>query len=169
MAQTETEQMTMRRTITVIAIVVMSGIVCYGQAHHQPGRNIVLPNANLLRCVSSDCSQLWEGDVPGGTDIYPNQLTIDLLDNKPCPLGIMARYDRSVALTDLKAALDHRYGKWADARNVTNPVKLWRVEPEKFAIQLSTVDKREARSAMQESATRTVIYMAFQPSRCDAK
>lgn len=43
-------------------------------------------------------------------------------------------------MNDVKAAIDERYGKWANASNSTAPVKLWRVEPEKLAIQLAVND-----------------------------
>lgn len=93
-------------------------------------------------------------------------------------------YDKSVSLQEVKAAIDQRYGKWALAENdnASVPVKLWRVEPEKFAIQLAAADKemdamtlgqalsqtprqREKVKASEVVATQ-VIYLAFSGSTC---
>jgi hypothetical protein len=75
----------------------------------------------------------------------------------------MARYDKSVSMDDLKAAIDGRFGKWAVAGFTTGSLMLWRVESENFAIQLSDTDKRTAKLEQQEVGTKTVIYIAFQP------
>ncbi len=120
--------------------------------------------------MSSHCAQLWRDKVPDANDIYPKQVVVDLFDNSPCPLGVMARYDKSVSMDDLKAAIDEHYGQWALANNDTAPVKLWRVKTEKFAIQLGDVDDRMVKLAKltgdkEELGTKTVIYMAFQPPR----
>lgn len=47
-----------------------------------------------------------------------------------------------VPLDNIKAAIDERYGKWAVPEFLNSPLKLWRVEPEKFAIQLSVATKK---------------------------
>jgi hypothetical protein len=63
--------------------------------------------------------------------------------------GVIATYDKSVSIDDIKMSIDERYGKWALVSNGTEPVKLWRVEPEKFAIQL----------AVHEDGVKQVIYL----------
>jgi len=121
----------------IAAALLIAGFTSYAQIKHEPGKHVVLPNPKLLRCVSSHCAQLWRDKVPDANDIYPKQVVVDLFDNSPCPLGVMARYDKSVSMDDLKAAIDEHYGQWALANNDTAPVKLWRVKTEKFAIQLA--------------------------------
>jgi len=53
----------------------------------------------------------------------------------------LAHYDKSVSMSDIKASIDGHYGKSTYViDNETSPVKVWRVEPEKIAIQLSEED-----------------------------
>lgn len=169
----------------VIAIaILMIGLTSYGQLKPENGRHVVLPNPKLIGCRSSSCSQLRE-DNPAKTDaIYPRQMTVDFFDTDHCPLGVTALYEKSVSMDDLKAAIDERYGKWALASNDTAPAKLWRVEPEKFAIQLAVTeaqkmtrdevrgealaeafDPRE-RSNVAEGGMKQVIYLAFAGTEC---
>jgi len=54
-----------------------------------------------------------------------------------------ALYDRSLPLDDVRAAIDERYGKWAIPEFANSSIKIWRVEPEKFAIQLSVASKKD--------------------------
>jgi hypothetical protein len=155
------------KRIAVMALFILS-LTSYGQTKERMGKRIVLPNPRLLRCQSSDCGQLWQDTPHGQNEIYPKQVVVDLFSQSPCPLGVMAYYDKSVSMDDLKSAIDERYGKWAFANNNTAPVKLWRVQSEKFSIQLSDMDKRIAKLAKlsgdrEEIGTKTVIYMAFQP------
>jgi hypothetical protein len=157
----------MKRTIAVALLIV--GLTSHGETQHEPGKHVVLPNPKLLRCMSSDCAQLWQDRPPDANDIYSKQLIVDLY-NTPCPLGVMARYDNSVSMDDLKAAINERYGQWALADFSTGSLMMWRVEPEKFAIQLSATDKRMAKLAKlagdkEEVETKLVIYVAFQPPK----
>jgi hypothetical protein len=121
-------------------------------------KRIVLPNSNLMRCATT---HLWQDEKPGANSIYPVQVGIDHFDNQGCPQGIVALYEKTVSLNDIKAALDQRYGKWGGTDN--GRIMLWRVEPEKFAIQLTTIDDslREAR----EPGMKQVIYLAFSLSK----
>ena len=71
--------------------------------------------------------------------IYPHDVNVDV-DNGAA-LGILAHYDKSVSMSDIKASIDGHYGKSTHViDNETSPVKVWRVEPEKIAIQLSEED-----------------------------
>ena len=72
-----------------------------------------------------------------------------------------ALYDRSISLDDIKAAIDERYGKWAVSEFVNSPVKIWRVEPEKFAIQLNVASKKDEKRNIAEEGTRQAVYLAF--------
>ena len=131
-------------------------LISSGQNSERAERQIVLPNPKLLRCQSYDCAQLWQATAHGPTGIYPKQVVVDLFSNTPCPLGVMAHYDKSISLDELKSAIDARYGEWAFANNKTAAVKLWRVEPENFAIQLSETDKRIGANLKEEIGTKTV-------------
>jgi hypothetical protein len=93
---------------------------------------------------------MWLGE-PSGNALYPTQVTIDI-DNssKRGVIGIMATYDESVSMDDIQLSIDRHYSKWAFPKNSTSVVKLWRVESEKFAIQLS-----------EDGGVKRVIYMAF--------
>jgi hypothetical protein len=42
--------------------------------------------------------------------MHPQQVIVDFYNN-PLPLGVTARYDKSVSMDDLKAAIDERYGQ----------------------------------------------------------
>jgi len=83
--------------------------------------------------------------------IYPWQVLVDF--NGGEVIGLTAFYDQPTSMDDLQAAVDERYGKWAMASFRTGPVRLWRVEPEKFVIQLSV-----AASGMVQ-----LIYLTFDP------
>jgi hypothetical protein len=71
-----------------------------------------------------------------------------------------ALFDKSIPLDDIKAAIDERYGKWAVPEFVNSPLKIWRVEPEKFAIQLSVASKKDEKRNMADAGTRQAIYLA---------
>jgi hypothetical protein len=173
-----------------IAMVTFAMILAsYRGASHEGQTQIVLPNAKLLLCRSSSCDQLWQ-DPPHANGIYPRQVLIDIFGDRSCPRGIAAIYEKSVPVDDIKAALDQRYGRWAQKGNANLPVKLWRVEPEKFAIQLAVTDDRtqnsksdevgaqaigkvignlyehQQRSNVAEAGMKQVIYLAFAEEKC---
>jgi len=119
----------------------------------------VLPNPKLLRCKSSDCSQVWLEKSAETNAVFPKQVSIDM--NQSCLYGMTALYDKSIPLDDIKAAIDKRYGKWAVPEFANSPLKLWRVEPEKFAITLSTADKKDEKRNIAEAGTKQALYIAF--------
>ena len=41
------------------------------------------------------------------------------------------------------------------------PLKLWRVESEKFAIQLSVLDEKDEKMRIGETGEKRIIYIAF--------
>jgi hypothetical protein len=86
-------------------------------------------------------------------------MTIDL--NRDCIYGLTASYDRSVPLDEIKAAIDERYRQWAVNIHPNSPPYMWRVEPERFAIQLSAAGKQDAKKRLFEAGTSHVIYIAF--------
>src|SRR5262245_48392311 len=120
----------------ILAAIILTLGLAHGQAAKEEiGSRVVLPNPKLLRCKSSDCYQVWSEKSPGANAVCPKQLLIDT--NQGCIYGLTALYDQSIAINDIKAAIDERYGKWATSDFRSSPVKNWRVESERFAIQLS--------------------------------
>lgn len=145
----------------LIAAGVLTLSLAYCQAaEDQNSSHLVLPNSKLLRCKSSDCFQLWSEKTPEANAVFPKQLKIDM--NQKCLYGMTAIYDKPVAVEDVKAAIDERYGKWAvSLEDPSGPVKLWRVEPEKFAISLSVADKKDEKMNIADAGTKQAIYIAF--------
>jgi hypothetical protein len=147
----------MKRVLT--AVVLMLGLACGQTATEENGNRIVLPNPKLLRCKSSDCSQMWLEKSAETNAVYQRQVIIDM--NQSCLYGMTALFDKSVPLDDIKAAIDGRYGKWAVPEFLNSPLKLWRVEPEKFAIQLSVATKKDEKRNIADAGTRQALYIAF--------
>jgi hypothetical protein len=128
-----------------------------------------------MQCTPGNISGLWQDETLGSTTVYPVQLLFDHVDARGCPQGIVALYDKTVSLEDIQAALNDDYGRWAKANNAGLPVKLWRVESEKFAIQLAivgehgnerprvrqTVEGRSKQTAIAEAGMKEVIYLSF--------
>jgi hypothetical protein len=83
---------------------------------------------------------LWS-ENPDADAVLPTQIRLDVVHN--CIYGFTALYDKSVSMDAVEAAIDERYKKWALADFAKSPLRLWRVESEKLAIQLSTGDKKD--------------------------
>ncbi len=146
----------------IAAVVLILGLAhCQAAKEENSGSRLVLPNPKLLRCRSSDCFQLWLDKSAEANAIFPKQMIIDM--DQSCLYGMTVLYDKSIPLSDVKAAIDGRYGKWALPLNDDAAVslKLWRVEPEKFAIQLSVADKKDEKRKIAEAGAKRVIYIAF--------
>jgi hypothetical protein len=116
-----------------------------------PGRgaHIVLPDASLIGCKTFSCYQVLPDASSDPGAVYPWQVRLDF--NHPAIVGLTALYDQPTTIDDVQAAIDERYGKWAMAHFRTGPVRLWRVESEKFAIQLAVNDNGMAQ----------LIYLQF--------
>jgi hypothetical protein len=67
--------------------------------------------------------------------------------------GITAKYDKLTPVNNIKAVLDRDYGQWAVPSLNAPPVMMWRVEPEKFTVQLSAGD----------DGTPQLIYLTLKP------
>ena len=144
----------------IAAAVLMLGLAHCQTAKEEKSTRLVLPNAKLLRCKSSDCFQLWLEKSAETNALFPKQLVIDM--NQNCLYGMTATYDKSIPVEDVRAAIDERYGRWAlPLDDPSGPVKLWRVEPEKFAIQLSVADKKDEKMNIADAGTKQAIYIAF--------
>jgi len=125
----------------------------------QNADRVVLPNTNLLRCNSSDCSQLWSGDTDQKA-IFPKQLIVDT--KQGCIYGMTALYDKSVPFDLVKSALDNRYRQWS-MKELDKPalhLYVWRV-PQKLAIQLTVDDKEAERKGWSEAGTKRVRLIAI--------
>ena len=144
----------------IAAMVLMAGLAHCETAKDEKNTRLVLPNPKLLRCKSSDCFQLWLEKSAETNAVFPKQLVIDM--NQNCLYGMTATYDKPIPVEDVRAAIDERYGRWAlPLDDPSGPVKLWRVEPEKFAIQLSVGDKKTEKMNIADAGTKQAIYIAF--------
>ena len=132
-------------------------LVSVRPVHSQNRAVIVLPNPKLLGCKSSDCSRLWPGILEPHA-IFPKQVMTDA--TLGCIYGVTALYHNSVPLNDIKSAIDEHYQKWS-VRKLSSALFMWRVEPEKFAIQLTTADNQDEKRNVAKEGTREVIYLAF--------
>jgi hypothetical protein len=122
-----------------IALIFTIGLTLGGTVNHAGGQHVVLPNSKLIGCKASDCSQMWQDIPTDAVAIYPHNINIDVENG--AVLGIVAHYDKAVSVGDIKASIDGHYGKSTYViDNETSPVKVWRVELEKIAIQLSAED-----------------------------
>lgn len=143
------------KTLLAAIVLVISFPIC--QMAQEGKTGIVLPNPKLLTCRGADCSQLWQKQSADGA-VFPKQLSIDM--EQGCVYGMTARYDRSVSVEELTATIDEQYGKWTVPHFDKGPHRLWRVEPEKFAIQLVVLDKRDEKRGV-EAGTKELILIAF--------
>jgi hypothetical protein len=91
--------------------------------------------------------------------VFPKQVIVDM--NLNCLYGVTALYDASTPVNDVSGAIDERYGKWAVPEFANSPVRIWRVQPERFAIQLSVVNKKDEKRNAVESGTTQAVYVAF--------
>jgi hypothetical protein len=67
----------------------------------------------------------------------------------------------------LKGVIDKQYAKWAQPDNSTLPVKMWRVESQQFAIQLSIADDSAIGATQQQSQAERVGQAPAQGERSD--
>ena len=67
----------------------------------------------------------------------------------------------------LKSVIDKQYAKWAQPDNSTLPVKIWRVESQQFAIQLSITDDSAIEATQQQSQDEKVGQAPAQREKSD--
>lgn len=142
----------------VIAALVLTLGLTHFRAAKEENSHVALPNPQLLRCVSSDRSGLWLGERKP-SDVFPKQLRLD--PNQDHVYGLTAFYDKSVSKHDIESAIDERYLGSKNMDFAKSSIGLWRVESEKFAIQLSEADKKDEKREGVEAGTKQVIYIAF--------
>lgn len=143
-----------------ILFFLLGSAIVFGQGKNESGKVIMLPNERLMRCESA---RLWQNDGVAGT-VYPLQVSLDHFDKKGCPHGLVALYEKTIPWSDLKEALDRRYGKWSKADN--GKTKLYRVESEGFAIQVTTIgESLKETGTVDEKGMKQVIYLSFDLSQ----
>ena len=127
----------MRRANRLVIAMAFLSVSLYASAQTARGtRTIVLPNPQLIHCHAAACSQLWKDDSVAKGTVYPAQVLTDVVNGEL--VGLTAVYDKSVSLTDIRDAIDAKYGRWKRADLCSsNTVCMWRVESEQFVIQLS--------------------------------
>lgn len=135
------------------ALILALGVICLQAANGQGAARIVLPNTNVLRCSSAGCSQIWPADVDQRA-IFPKQVILDT--DQGCIYGMTVLYDKSVPLGAIRAALDDRYKQWYGRNASSSGVDVWRVEPQKFIVQLTVADRKWAAAGAKQ-----VIFLAF--------
>jgi hypothetical protein len=144
----------MKRVIATAALALV--LAPFQTAKEQNGGRLVLPNPNLLRCRSSDCSQLWT-DKADADSVFPTQIRVDMDHN--CIYGFTAVCDESVSMDALAKTINERYKRWALADMTKPSIRLWRVESEKLVIQLSAADKKDEKSGFALAGTKQLIFL----------
>jgi hypothetical protein len=81
--------------------------------------------------------------------------------DQSCLYGMTAVYDKSVSIDDLKAAIDASFAGWVFGDPANPTMKLWRVTPDKFAIQLNVASKNDKKRNVTNTDINEVIYIAF--------
>src|SRR5277367_538074 len=94
--------------MTAICVTFMCN-VSLGQTNNQLSKRVILPNINLIRCMTSDCFQLLQDGPPRPGDIYPEHIDVAFVD-RWCPFGLTERYNKAVSFDNVKAALEKQYG-----------------------------------------------------------
>jgi hypothetical protein len=143
----------------IVVALLMLAIAPANAANEGTTSRLVLPNPKLLRCKSAECFQLWPEKSLEANVIFPKQMRLDM--DQGCLYGMTALYDKSISVDELKTAIDESYRTWAYGDSANSTLKLWRVTPEKFAIQLNVVDKKDEKREFAEAGTKLVIYIAF--------
>ena len=113
--------------------------------------SIVLPDPIIFQKVVLDCIPLLNKNSVNKAFIYPKQITYDIVKRKIT--GIIAIYDKSVGFDNVENVINKDYEKWRikslDSKEVD--VRVWRVKPSGFVIQLGKDDDGDVQ----------VIFMKF--------
>lgn len=140
-----------RSRICLVAILVVVSLTSSVQAGHQSDKYVILPNPKLIGCKTSNCPEMLPDHGADSKVVYPWQVIVDFTDGGI--MGLTALYDQPTTMDEVKAAIDERYGKWAFPAGSSDRLQLWRIEPEKFVINLSVNDDGMVQ----------VIYLIFDP------
>ena len=132
----------------IFAVLLAFSLIAYARQKQESENRVVLPNSKLIGCETPACSQLWPDDVADSHATYPQNISIDIEDQGI--IGVVTRYDKSTPLNDIRTSINKRYGEWVFPKDSAGLAVLWRVEPEKTAIQL----------AKDKDGTKEVIYLS---------
>lgn len=100
---------------------------------------VILPNPHIIghKVRSLNGSQLMlEKNFEDEKVIYPRQLIIDITNNGTVT-AIKASYDNLTSFKMIEDEINKNYRKWLLKEFLNTDMRLWRVEPYKFAISLS--------------------------------
>jgi hypothetical protein len=148
----------MKRMIAVLTLILVLPQSDLKIAGGENLSRLALPNPKLLRCKSFDCFQLWS-EAREQKAIFPKQMIFDM--DHGCIYGMTAMYDKSVPLIQIKSEIDELYKQWSVNDPSNSILHLWRVETQKFAIQLTVTGKEDEKRSVAEAGTRQLIYIAF--------
>jgi hypothetical protein len=109
-----------------------------------------------LRCCLSDCFRLWS-EATEQKVIFPKQMIVDM--DQGCIYGMTALYDKSVSLDEIVSAIDDRYKRWTVNGLSHSHLHVWRVEEQKFSIQLTVASKEDEKRNAADAGTRLAIYI----------
>jgi len=90
------------------------------------GKKIQLLNTSLLMTLTDNSAK---------NIIYPFEIVVDIEDGKVT--AIKASYNNSLGLEEVVSEINKLYKKWALKGFENTNMRLWRVEPYKFAISVS--------------------------------
>lgn len=147
------------RILVAVAVLITAMTSCSRGKQDNVSR-IVLPNPGLLRTCPTNRPQLWRDPRTSGNAIYPAKFHIDLGEGG-CSYGFTRWYDKSVSLEEVRTAINQRYGKWelADFARPGSKMRLWRIESERFVIQLTEVAAEDKDENPGESGMTQLIYL----------
>ena len=137
----------------IVVFVSATEIACHQPSHHPWQSNVVLPNAELLKCRFGECPQMSStvGARPGAN--APWRVTIERLGNDPCPNGIIALYDKNVSIEELIDAVTEQYGP-VYQKGRALPGGIWKDASKNLVINLFPLADESSQEAHSPAGTR---------------
>jgi hypothetical protein len=104
---------------------------------------IILPDPDMLGITIDQCKIKFINAPYNKKTIHPAQILFDINSNKEIS-GIIAKYNtEDVSFGDVEQALNSIYIKWKLEGFQNTPLRLWRVEKKRFAINLSLDEEND--------------------------
>jgi|SRR5579863_8096647 len=105
------------------------------------GENPVVPNTNVLgESILAPLVVFQEGVVIERR-VYPEEIAIVMKSGRVNE--IRAQYPADVSFESLQTEMDKKYGQWRLKMAEKVPLRVWRVLPQKFVVQLALNDDRK--------------------------
>lgn len=121
---------------------IILSILCLAIGHTAFANQVInLPNIDLVGKELHNSYSLTTKETDGGA-INPEQFMIDISKEKIS--GIVAIYGKNVEFSELTKAINKKYKRWLLEISKNNSLKIWRITPKKFTIQLSMHDEDRA-------------------------